>query len=389
MVADRLRSLRASGHNHGEDNMTTPITFTKIIAAVGASALAICACSSGGDLAGGGAGGGSPAGGAAGSSATAGAGASGTGAVIVLPDASANSDVLGTAGYDAVVACTDGDGCICPTLNVAVVGTRGQWGDGSDTAFQDWLNSNSAKTARVDNYPQKPAFTPDFLSAYSLVILAGLGDNSNTGPWWAFSAAEVAAFEDWVENKGGGVISLSGYSNDFGEVSAKNALLGFSGISYREECLSPPCQLFDANNNRMCYRCGNPYQITEWNRDDPVIANLSIGIKMIGFDGGRPISAPADAHVAATTTSTSSTYNWLVGKTVGTGRVLVYADEWIAYTDQWSGQDGKYLNDASCKGFLPEDLYQTAQFWYNMIHWAQPNGNCFKIVDTQQPVTIW
>jgi hypothetical protein len=120
-----------------------------------------------------------------------------------------------------------------------------------------------------------------------------------------------------------------------------------------------------------------------------VIANLSVGVTVIGIDGGRPILAPADAHVAATTTSASGVSNWLVGKITGKGRVLVYADEWITYTDQWTGHSGQYLSDPSCEGFLPQELYQTAQFWYNMIHWAQPASNCFTIVDTTTPITIW
>jgi hypothetical protein len=319
---------------------------------------------------------------------TSGAGGSGTSQVIDLPDASlGGGGAKGGSPTDAVVACIDGSDCICPTLDVAVVGTPGVWGDGSDTAFQDWLNSNSAGSAKVDNYPRKPTFTTDFLAGYSLIILAGLGDNSNTGPWWSFSASEVAAFQDWIENKGGGVISLSGYSNDNNDISAKNALLAFSGISYRQECYSPPCTIVDAQNNKMCYRCGNPYQLTDWNRSDPVIAKLSAAVTMIGIDGGRPISAPADAHVAATAKNGTNVDNWLVGKVTGKGRVLVYADEWITYTDQWTGHSGS--NDPSCNGFWPDTLYQTAQFWYNMIRWAQPNDNCFKIVDTQQPITVW
>ena len=288
-----------------------------------------------------------------------------------------------------VAGCDGGDGCVCPTLNVAVVGKPGVWGDGSQTAFQEWLKSSSAGTAKVADYPVKPPFTADFLAGYNLIILAGLGDNSNTGPWWNFSTSEVAAFQDWIENKGGGVISLSGYSNDTNEGAAKNALLAFSGISYGQDCISPPCSIMDAQSNKMCYRCGNPYQLTEWNRSDPVIANLSVGVTVIGIDGGRPIRAPADAHVAATTTSASSVSNWLVGKITGKGRVLVYADEWITYTDQWTGHSGQYLSDPSCKGFLPQELYQTAQFWYNMIHWTQPASNCFTIVDPTTPITIW
>jgi hypothetical protein len=105
------------------------------------------------------------------------------------------------------------------------------------------------------------------------------------------------------------------------------------------------------------------------------------------MDGGHPIDAPADAHVAATTTKGSTVDNWLVGKVVGKGRVLVFADEWIAYTNQWAGQSNQ--SDPSCKGYSPQDLYQTSQFWFNMIRWTQPNANCFTIVDDDGPVTIW
>ena len=316
-----------------------------------------------------------------------GPGTSGSGGatpVTIDPTAIVAPSSVDAAVTSQVVGCDGGDGCVCPTLNVAVVGKPGVWGDGSQTAFQEWLNSSSAGTAKVDDYPAKPTFTEDFLAGYNLIILAGLGDDSNNGPWWTFSAAEVAAFQDWIENKGGGVISLSGYSNDNNEISAKNALLAFSGIAYGQSINSPPCAIV------MCpYRCGNPYQIAEWNRSDPVIEKLGLGVKLIGIDGGRPILAPADAHVAATTTDASSVRNWLVGKITGKGRVLAFADEWITYTDQWTGYGGQYLSDPSCSGFLPQSLYQTAQFWYNMIHWTQPASDCFTIIDSTTPITIW
>ncbi len=311
----------------------------------------------------------------------------------LLPDASTGGWVTpepstGGASGDGGVPCTDGGACVCPTLNVAVVGKPGVWGDSSDTAFQNWLNSNSAGTAKVVNYLDKPEFTSDFLAEYNVIILASLGDTSANGPWWTFSASEIAAFQDWIENKGGGVISLSGYSSDSGEIDAKNALLAFSGIAYRQENISPACILEDDQHNKMCYRCGNPYQINEWNRDDPVVANIGLGVTMIGIDGGHPITAPADAQVAAMTTTSSTVNNWLVGKIVGKGRVLVYADEWITYTNQWADQTAQNA-DASCQGYSPQDRYQTSQFWYNMIRWVQPNSDCFTIVDKEKPVIVW
>ncbi|MGD0835182.1 MAG: hypothetical protein ABSB49_00890 [Polyangia bacterium] len=324
------------------------------------------------------------------------AGTAGTPLLIAVPDAASSGGASGSAQDGEVVACTDGSNCTCPTLAIAVVGTKGDWdfGGGGDTAFQDWLTSSSVGTAKVDNYLTRSSFTftADFLGQYNLIILAGLGDDSNTGPWWTFSADEVAAFQDWIENKGGGVISLSGYSGDNGEVTGKNALLAFSGIAYQAEEPATPCAI------SMCsYQCGNPSgQIVDFNRTDPVVANLGLGVTMIGIDGGRPLTAPSNAHVAAMSTNmptgampnNSPLANWLVGEIAGTGRVLAYADEWITYTNQWSDVDSQ-SSGSSCAGSMPGDLYQTAQFWYNMIRWTQPNDNCFTIVDNQQPVSVW
>jgi hypothetical protein len=278
---------------------------------------------------------------------------------------------------------------------VAVIGTPGDWGaasnssgQDSDTAFQDWLNSSSAGTAKADNYKAKPTLTPDFLAGYNVIILAGLGTDSNVGPWWTFDASEISAVEDWVTNKGGGLISLSGYSGDGGEVDAKNALFAFSGISYNKDGVSPPCMNVDSNNAPMCWCAGgNCSTVSDWVRSDPVIANLSLGVTLIGIDNGRSINAPADAHVAAT--MNNGTTNLLVGKIIGQGRVLAYSDEWITYTSQWTGAGNPNSTNPTCQGYLPQDKFQTAQFWYNMIRWTQPYATCFKIVDNKQPVNIW
>jgi hypothetical protein len=321
----------------------------------------------------------------AGGKTSSGGGSSGTPVIDLDPLVVPPSDGSARGASDGgtvVVACTDGVDCTCPPFNVAVIGKPGKWGANpngdSDTALQEWLNSSSAGTAKVANHTTKPTLTPDFLAAYNVIILASLSDDSNTGPFWSFDSSEIAAFRAWVEN-GGGVITLIGYSGDGGEINPVNQLIGFSGIAYNNEALFADCP-----NWSIC-GCAHSNPITTWNRTDPVIANLSNSITMVGMENGRSISAPADAHVAATV----GAKNALVGKLVGKGHVLVYADEWITYTSQWNGEGNPKANDPSCKGFLPQDTYQTAQFWYNMIKWSQPTATCFKIVDSRQPVTIW
>ena len=215
----------------------TPGFWANALAMASVSLVAIACSATGGGTPASNMNAGSHAGGSTASS----AGGSTTSPGYVISDAStASGGTTHTSGDGDVVACTNGDDCVCPTLSVAVVGKPGVYGDGSDTAFQNWLNSSSAGTAKVDNYLDKPALTPDFLAGYNVIIFQGLGDTSNNGPWWTFSTSEVAAFQDWIENKGGGVISLSGYSSDSNEINTKNALLAFSGIAYNQENISPP-----------------------------------------------------------------------------------------------------------------------------------------------------
>ena len=117
--------------------------------------------------------------------------------------------------------------------------------------------------------------------------------------------------------------------------------------------------------------------MSEWNHADPVVAQLVAGMTLVGMASGRGIVAPADSHVAATANGNKPL---LVGKDVGQGRVLVYSDEWITYTSQWTGAGIPNATDPSCAGHLPQDKFQIAQLWYNMIRWSQPSAECFTIV---------
>ena len=277
-------------------------------------------------------------------------------------------------GEAGMVACDGGDACMCPPFKLAVIGKPGKWGANPngdpDTALQDWLNSSSAGTAQVDNFTTRTTLTPDFLAQYSVIILASLSEDSNVGPWWTFSADEIAAFGAWVQN-GGGVISLIGYSGDPGEIGPVNQLIGFSGITYNGDGVWGTCA-----DQQTC-NCTHSNTLSEWNRTDPVVAQLASGMTFVGYEMGRSINAPSDSHVAATVGGTTAA---LVGKLVGKGRVLAYGDEWVTYTSQWTGAGNPSASDPSCAGYLPQDKYQMAQFWYNVIRWAQPAASCFMVI---------
>jgi hypothetical protein len=289
---------------------------------------------------------------------------------------------LGTSGSDPSTqtqsaACDGGDACTCTTVGVAVLGKPGKWGPvkGADstTALQDWLNGNSAGTARVDNFTDRKTLTSDFLAPYNVIVLQSLSDDSDTGPWWSYSADEAAAFQHWIEG-GGGVVSLTGYSSG-DEIAPVNQLLGFSGVTYNNDGIWGTCA-----DSQVC-TCAGSNTISDWVTTDPVISKVSTGVTFVGFQNGRSVSVPTDGHVAAKVDGKPV----LVGKLAGQGRVLAFGDEWITYTSQWTGAGNPKASDPSCQGNLPQDKYQMAQFWYNMIRWVQPNSACFTIVDS----TIW
>jgi len=285
-------------------------------------------------------------------------------------DGAGSSDSGTTNSPDAPVVDTgaetqqDAASAGLPPFKLAVLGKPGKWGANPngdpDTAFQDWLNSSSVGATRVDNFTARATLTSDFLNNYNVIILASLSDDSNVGPWWTYSDAEVAAFQAWVQN-GGGVIALTGYSSG-DEMAPDNQLIGFSGITYNSDGVWGSC-----SDQSIC-SCTGSQTLSDWIRTDPVIANLSVGVTLIGYANGHPINAPADGHVAATMDGN----NALVGKLVGKGRVLAYGNSWITYTSQWTGAGDPSATDPSCRGELPQDKYQTAQFWYNMITWVQP-----------------
>ena len=298
----------------------------------------------------------------------------GTGGSPGVPGTGFGGKFTADSGQGDAVACDGGDACMCPPFTLAVLGKPGKWGANPngdpDTALQDWLNSSSAGTAHVDNFTARTTLTPEFLARYNVIILAGLADDSNNGPWWTFSADEIAAFSAWVQN-GGGVISLSGYTGNSAEIAPVNQLIQFSGITYTQDTVSGSCA--DA---QTC-NCTHSNTVSDWNHTDPAVAQLVTGMTLVGINAGRGIVAPSDSHVAATAEGGRPV---LVGKAVGQGRVIVYSDEWVTYTSQWTGAGLPGVNDPGCAGHLPQDKYQMAQFWYNLIRWAQPSASCFMIV---------
>ncbi|MGA2451325.1 MAG: hypothetical protein ABTD50_21915 [Polyangiaceae bacterium] len=291
--------------------------------------------------------------------------------------------------------CDDAGRCTC--INIASIGTHGETGsstgdNGDTSSFTDWLNTESS--ASVDNYTTKPTLTYDptntvdaaapgelLLNNYDVVILQWLADVPNPGPdapakdYWQFSPDEVSALQAWV-NSGGGIVAMSGYDPNAGEIGPVNNLLSFTEMQYGATDVLGNCQLFDGGADSLCYCNQGATPL------GPPWANTAVGtsITQIGaFHGRSVLTSGADAVVDIQ----DSTYTYAAHQAVGSGHVVVYTDEWVTYSSQWltvSGDAGGGVNYSNpydpCYQRSSGLIFQVPQFWYNVIGYAASAVNC-------------
>ena len=338
-----------------------------------------------------------------GNASSTGNGGTGNGGSGFVPPTSTGGSTAAVDGGQPMRCDANGQNCVC--MNIAEIGTAGKFGSNpgqdGDVAFQTWMNDPANSNAHVDLYKTKPTLDATFLATYDVIVFQSLSDDSTSGNYWSFAQSEVDALTKWV-NDGGAIISLTGYSSNTTEVQTINTLLNFSGISYGTDDIigDNDCTLMGHQNpdgtggQLMCY-CATAIGVKDWNTADPAIRDVanhdpSVSSFQVGAYHGRPINAPSDAYVAATfTAATGTKYNVAVGKVVGKGHVYAWADEWITYTSQWDGTGDSHTAEQWCDGYLPQQIFQTAQYWYNMIKWSLPDAQCFQIHSTQQTVVVW
>jgi hypothetical protein len=322
-----------------------------------------------------------------------------------------NAYVVSTGGAPTTVVdggrpprCDDAGHCTC--INIAEFGKTGSFGaiqgQDSSTAFQQWLNSKS--NAHVDVYADRTTITSDLLANYDVIILQSLSQitaYTQQSDYWVYSADEIAAVSDWVQNKGGSIIALTGYfSGNSYEVASTNQLIGFSGLTFnpdeiveQSDCPANPA----SNNQQTCYCWGNSIPISSWNTASPIAQN----VKEVGAFLGRSINVdPAvNATVVATFNETSGpyagkNYDIAVSVQVGKGRVFAFGDEWITYNSQWDGTSlsepaSAYANQYDpCYNQSPTQVFQIPQFWYNTLKWCAPLVDCKLTIDNPYIVMV-
>ena len=244
-----------------------------------------------------------------------------------------------------------------------------QGGADNTDALRAWLNAHVKPGTTVDVVTMDTEITTDLLGKYDIIVLQAL-EQREGGPYWSFSAAELATFEAWVR-AGGAVIALTGYGGQSAEVNPTNQLLAFTGMAFNTDDAFATCP------DNCCYCAGSSIPVHGWHAEHPIAANITA----VGAFHGRTIE-PGDAALVAS----EGTAVYGATKELDAGRVFFFFDEWVTYSSQWSEATGAggFTPDASCSdpnnvcyGRTPADGYQVPQFWYNALKWASGNATCF------------
>jgi hypothetical protein len=302
--------------------------------------------------------GGSSAAGGSGSSATSGGSATGgttVGGIIVDPGsggASAGSGSAGTSGTmgngmpetcdgidndaNGIIDDVDagGDG-VCDCLSIGTIGQIGPWSDGGDI-FASWLDARTPQGAvRLDD----AELTAANLGPLQVIVVLHVDTTSveNNGvtanAHHAFSDAEAAAFGAWIQS-GGGVMTTIGYTNDeANEVTNVNRLLGTVGMGYSGTNLSLSGYVKNWTAHALTTGISNIFT------DNGVEPTVTSGTTLAQDDSGRIALQVTEA---------------------GSGRVVVWGDEWMTYDSEWADVQDQ----------------QVELFWLNILKWLSPPKTC-------------
>jgi hypothetical protein len=207
---------------------------------------------------------------------------------------------------------------------------------------------------------------------------------------WTYTDADTAALRDWVTNKGGAIIALSGYYSDSPvELTPLNQLLGgadkWTGISYNADDTFGQ----SACTDNLCYCSYGSIPFSNWQTTCAECAAITVNkdtvLGKVGVFRGRSINCTGSNCMVFAKDPTFG--NVGVAKIIGNGRVFAWGDEWVTYTSQWGlnldpanlGYDDA-VKFAQCVGHTPRTSYVVPQFWYNAFRWSVPSNTCFTII---------
>ncbi len=224
---------------------------------------------------------------------------------------------------------------VCDCLNIATIGEIGPWGKKGTGVFTTWLSTRSPLGAVALG---NQVLTDDLLKKFQVIVTLHTQPVDITGDlgkvahaYHPFSDDEVQVFSRWVK-AGGGAMSTIGYNygGQHEEVNI-NKLLSPLGFTYKTGG----------------YITGF---ITSW-QDHPVTQ----GIKKINTTNG--IETGGEGIILAHESPQKVAFQAIE---VGSGRALMWGDEWITYDELWQDSTDQ----------------QVERLWLNILKWLTPAKQC-------------
>jgi len=220
------------------------------------------------------------------------------------------------------VETTSGDVCPSPSVgldhfNMAIFGNKGAL---PSAKFVDWVEKLGNPVDRIQT--NHTPLTKALLAKYDIIILDWLVRT--------YSTTEARLLAEWVEN-GGGLLSMTGYTNNNTVVDRPNSLLQPLGLSY------------NASHGFF----NGP--VTSWTHPHP----LTEGITSISFKGGVYIDIVNDGIGVNTVIATRPQGPVAVAQERKAGRMFIFGDEWIEFDSEW------------------QQFPQVKQLWSNVVTWLR------------------
>jgi len=220
---------------------------------------------------------------------------------------------------------------ICDCLRVAILGSLTSTADDTNvTAFASWLESRSSET--VVQIPAGMPLTPEVLSPYKVIIVANIMGA-------VITPDDVYNLSQWV-GAGGGLMTLAGFTANSADMNGTNTLLQPYGISYQ---LTGDAGIMGG---------GEPSTPVTGFTDHPIATDVD----KVGVYYAYPVLGQGDV------VAQQSGYVLGLAQQSYNGKLFVWADEWIMFSNQWNG--------SQCTDC------QVERFWINIFSYLMPANEC-------------
>lgn len=206
-----------------------------------------------------------------------------------------------------------GNDGLCDCLNIAFLGELASNAGDATGAFEDWLEARS--DIPVTHIGARDELAPETFSSLQVVIVGNMTERVGN----PYSSAELASLESFVTERGGGVMSLAGYTANETAMEPTVELMGFTGMGYAYQGTGPG----------ILGQGAPPVRITGISAPDHPTVD---GVDAVGVYFGYPVTGDGEVIFE------QEDYVLAMAKQVGNGRAFAFADEWITQDRLWLPQ---------------------------------------------------